>query len=280
MPPIFRFIAGSWGFLWRQPALIRAVALLIFLPLTAMHGMGVVTETVGAMNTELLAILTVLNLAATAVLAWGIACVLIVGRRFLRAKAGRSRTSFTAVRHQARGFVIPLLLTNILGGCLTILRGIPLALFVLTVALIADTHHSTLLVSVEQKPWLVIIALLLALPPILYGIQTILTPLIVVYEKLSFRTALNRSRTLVRTRLVHTIIVLIALSLLWVPGIIIETLIIDTAPPAIARATVSLARELLDTCALVLWLLTLTQFYKALGGNVRKAYSHNEADDE
>lgn len=266
MTPVLRFIGAGWTFFWRQPALARAAFLLVFLPMTASYYLSVPFEGLGAEN---VAVLSVLHLGLIVLLMWGIACVLTVGKRLLQSKSGRTRTSFKAVQAQARGLIIPLLLTDILRFCLAVLWGLPLALGAIVAAMMAHERNLTLLDYAFLYPWLPVLGILLAIPPALYLVQTVLAPFVVAYEKLAFRPALLRSRQLVRGRLPYTVFVSVALLLLWAPGTVASELLHRFAGEDVAFFVEPPVAALLDSTALVLWLLAMTQYFKALGGKTQ-----------
>lgn len=265
MMPALRFASASWTFFWRQPALLRVAALLVFLPMLVMDVL--LSVRIEETPAEQAAVIVVLLLAAFALLAWGTACTLVVGKRLLQAKAGRTRTSFKAVQGQARGFVATLLLTDILRACIALFWSLPavgLGLFAMTelqiTYLTSDPFNDAL------AYWYLAGVCLLLLLPLAYLALTVLAPQAVVYEKLSPRQALARSRTLVWSRVGSSLGVIVLLALLWVPGMAAEALIEDYVDPAIATFALPVTVALLDTVALVLWTLSLTQYYKALGG--------------
>lgn len=266
MKHAFRFIAGGWTFFWRQPALQRSTILLVFVPLLAMEFLD---RPFDVAHPQQLAVLVVLHIAMIILLTWGIACTLTVGRRMLQAKSGRLRTSFNAVQGQARGLIIPLLLTDILRGCITLLWGVPLAALVIIAGMLADEQNVTFVAFVRMYPWLIVLAILGVLPPVLYAIQTILTPFVVAYEKVAFRLALARSRQLVRGRLPQTTVIIVLLGLLWIPGIVLKEAIVTFAEPLVAFFVGPVVSAFFGTFALVLWLLGVTQYYKALGGKAK-----------
>jgi hypothetical protein len=267
MLPALRFVGTAWTFLRRQPALSRCAAALVFPPLLAMDYLS---ASAGSGTPQGAAVLVVLYVACTALLTWGIACVLTVGKRLLQAKAGRTRTSFRAVSSQARGLVVPLLLTNILRGCVTLLWGLPFAALVFVVATTADMRYlMDLPAFLRAYPWFVPLAIVLAVPPVLYALRTVLVPMVVAYEKLGFRPALARSAQLTKRRLGRTLAMTVLLGLLWTPGIAAEVLIDALASPSVAELAAPPVTAVLDTFSLVLWLLAFTQFYKALGGKAQ-----------
>ncbi len=263
MSPILRFIAGGWTFFWRQPALQRSTALLVFLPLAAIYELDPPT---GLDSPEQTAVLVVLNLAGFVLLTWGIGCTLTVGKRLLQAKAGRLRTSFKAVQGQARALVVPLLLTDILRMCVAVLWALPAIGIVMFGATYADALHLDFMEAIRTYPWYAAIIAAAALLPIGYLLLTSLAPLAVAYEKLSPRQALARSRQLTWPRLPRTIAVVIALLLLWAPGLLVEEVFGMYADETVTRYGSPVVVAFFDTFALTLWLLAMTQYYKALGG--------------
>lgn len=275
MTPALRFAATSWTFLWRQPALLRAAALLVLLPMLVVDVL--VTIRIEDTPAEEAAVVVVLLLAVFALLAWGTACTLVVGKRLLQAKAGRTRTSFNAVQTQARGFIAPLLLTGILRYCIALFWSLPavgLGLFAMTelqiTYLTSDPFEEA-----RAYQYLAGMCLLLLLP-LAYLALTVLAPQAVVYEKLSPRQALIRSRKLLWPRAARSLAVIIVLALLWVPSLAVEFLIATYVDPAIATFAAPVAIALLDTVALVLWTLSLTQYYKALGGKAKASKDDDE----
>lgn len=270
MAPVLRFVAGAWTFLWRQPALVRCVLALVFLPLLAEEYLD---QPMAGERPEQTAVLVVLHVAVVVFLTWGIACVLTVGRRMLQAKAGRLRTSFNAVQGQARSLIVPLLLTDILRSCVTVLWGLPL--IVAGVAFVAATDGMfddlTWTQAFDAYPWLwgvLAAAVLLALPPLVYALRTSVSPFVVAYEKIAFRPALARSLALTKKRFGRTLAVVVLLGLLWLPGTIVDMLATEFAP-AYAPLVMPPVNALFNAFALTLWLLGMTQYVKALGGKAK-----------
>ncbi|MDO8648489.1 MAG: hypothetical protein Q7R81_01775 [Candidatus Peregrinibacteria bacterium] len=175
MPSPSSLIGSAWEFYRSQPALNTVVFWLLFIPFTVMNFLtrlitpipleGPTSPWQGALqHTVPVVILLLLALAALGIVAtWGIACILLVGKRMLKTRAGRSRTSFRAVRHQAAKYILPLVLTGILRGCFTFF-------------------------------W----TLLLVIPGIIYSIRTSFYSIVVVCEGKAYRTALKRSKDAVK----------------------------------------------------------------------------------
>ncbi|MBI3331596.1 hypothetical protein HYZ99_01405 [Candidatus Peregrinibacteria bacterium] len=204
MPNLFTLIGSAWRFYRKQPALTPVVVWFLFLPLTAINILarmirpplsgvmipgtydGMIAPSPSAL---LLFLPTIFVLSLIAI--WGTACILLVGKRIIHSKAGRSRTSFSAVRKDALSYVFPLLLTGILRGCFMFF-------------------------------W----TLLFIVPGIIYGIRTIFYEVVVVAEDLRYRTALQRSKQVVRGHSWRVLFYILGLSLLlFIPATIIATIV-------------------------------------------------------
>lgn len=265
MSAILRSIGDGWTFAWKQPALLRAGVWLILLPMAVSRVLDVPLPTD---RPEYAAVVVVVQLGIAVLLTWGTACVLTIGRRLLQAKSGRMRTSFTAVRTQARGIIVSLLLTDILRGCIALFLGLPLVVFLLLTETVAHERNATVLGLIEQYPWLPLCMIPFTLLPILYLIQTSLAAMVVAYEKTAFRPALARSRALIRGHLWYMVGVLVVIGLLWVPGIVLDAVITSSSLPYAVTVSAVLTATL-NTIALVLSLLSLTLHYKKLGGGAK-----------
>ncbi len=276
MVAVLRFVAGAWTFFWRQPALLRSTFLLIFLPMLVMNYLELPFE---AEQPQQIAVLVVLHVAAIVVLTWGVACTLTVGKRLLQAKAGRLRTSFTAVQAQARGLIIPLLLTDILRACITLLWALPFCALAFYTLVITGEQNLTSAALIQNYPWIYPLGAFLALPPLLFLLRTVLAPMVVVYERISFRPALARSAALTKGRFWWTIAVVVLLALLWAPSFAVEAILRAVRDDAVILYVIPAITAFLDTFALVLWLLSITLYYKALGGRVRQAHPDNAEND-
>ncbi len=275
MSPVLRFIGTAWTFFWRQPALRPAAFLLIFLPMVAIRYLDLPA---GVGSPEQAAVLVVLTIAGLVLLTWGVASTMIVGKRLLQAKAGRTRTSFKAVRSHATGLIVPLILTDILRACIAILWSIPagaLAIYAMTTIDVPAFLNQPLL---DERPFFYLSGIcLLLLLPAWYLVRTTLAPFVVAYEKTAFREALNRSKQLTGTHMARTLLVTTVLGLFWVPGTLIDLFLDRAIDPTAALIAGPIAASAVDTVAWMVWLLGLTQFYKALGG---KAKATEKDDDE
>jgi uncharacterized membrane protein len=111
-------------------------------------------------------LLLIVDLILSIIILWGSICVMLIGKRLLRKKAGRSRSSFRTVRLEASHFVLPLFFTAILRACFTIFWG-----------------------------------LLLIVPGIIYALRTSFYNLTVIFEGKTLRRALRRSKVITYGRL-------------------------------------------------------------------------------
>jgi uncharacterized membrane protein len=232
MPNLLSLISESWEFLRRQQAITHVGFWFLFLP-TLVAGLladaemreAAILETMP----ELKALLGLAYLSLSLVVIWGTVCILNIGKRLLQAKAGRTRTSFKAVRVQSAKVYIPFLLTSILRVIFTLL-------------------------------W----AVLLIVPGIVYFIRTVFAPVIVVCEGLAYRPALNRSKEVTEGKFWDVFLTIIGLSLLTlIPAQIfagICTAIAKNAPPAIILAA-DTASGIILTLALIVYLLSLILAY-------------------
>lgn len=267
MLPAFRFVGASWKFFWRQPALRTATIALVFFPLLAMSYLDM---DAAAESAEHAAVLVVLYIGAAVILTWGTACILIVARRLLQAKAGRLRTSFKAVRGHAAGMIVSIILTEILRGCITLLWSLPAVALAIYALSIIDVPQLLSAPFDDQRPFFFLlgICLLLVLPAV-YAMLTSLSSHVVVFEKVAFRQALKRSRQLTQAHAGRTLVVTAILGLFWLLSPLAD-LAFQLHASADARLFVApIVRALCDTTATVVWYLGLTQFYKALGGKAK-----------
>lgn len=175
MPNIFTLIGSSYEF-YRTHPVLNAVLLWFFvvpnmardiltrLVLSEAYLPGfseralLDTQGSGAFILFLLGSLTV-EIIGT----WGIAAVLVSGKRMLQSKAGRKQSSFATLQREAQKYVLPLVLTGILYSCFTIF-------------------------------WM----LLLIIPGIIYAIRAGFYNIVIVHEDLDYREALNRSIAVVK----------------------------------------------------------------------------------
>lgn len=263
------FIGEAWIFASKQPALLRSGFFLVFLPMLAGEILPLPESDA---RPEIIAVAVVAQLALAVLVLWGSACTLTVGRRLLQAKAGRTRTSFMAVQEQARGLVIPLLLTEILRSCIAFFWALP-GIAAAILLILGDRSAfdagdiTTVLIG---RPWIIGVVCLLLLLPAIYLLLTSLTPMVVAYEKISFRAALKRSRLLVKG---HIGELLVVQGFLWlcliVPAYLAYGLLTLLPPFPGSFVVAALPFCALGAAGSVLWILCLTLYYKELGGKVK-----------
>lgn len=123
----FALIGTAWNFYKKQPVLNEIAFWLFFVPVALVDALSGV---LGIAHTQSLEDFSME--ATTVVLAvpmlcfvlyftfWGQACVLTVAKRLVSSPAGRNRTSFKAVRTQAKKYIGPLFLTELLRGIFTV----------------------------------------------------------------------------------------------------------------------------------------------------------------
>ncbi|MBM3227565.1 hypothetical protein FJZ27_01725 [Candidatus Peribacteria bacterium] len=163
-------ISTSLSYARTQQTLVGVTLWLLLLP-------GVVVQTVPRLMEEragdvlfltttqqssFILITFLIMLACSVVMLWGGACVIVIGRKLVRSRAGRKRSSVRSVMGEARTYIIPLILTGILRACMTLL-------------------------------W----SLLLVIPGIIYAVRTSMYSIIVITEGISYRASLRRSKEIV-----------------------------------------------------------------------------------
>lgn len=199
-----RYTAEATGFLWKQPALWSVTLLLIALPSWLVTLCGRLTEESGPiLQTGVPAFLqandpTGYSLIFASVLLflltlWGVAGVMLVGRRMIGNRAGRARTSLSSVLRDSAPFVFPLFFTSILQLArilVWLLPAIAVALGLVGLAFVIRTPNSELILIVL----LPLLMLVLTLPAVLYAIRTSFFSVVILAEDIHYEAALRRSR--------------------------------------------------------------------------------------
>ncbi|TSC58929.1 MAG: hypothetical protein Greene041619_307 [Candidatus Peregrinibacteria bacterium Greene0416_19] len=199
----FSILAEAWMFFRKQPALNAVLVAFLILP-----GWGINIFVRLSDPDDLLSVTTagrflartdpyhiiplVLSLVLLILYFWGMAGVLLVGKRMIQNRAGRSRSSFAAVRRGSARLVLPLLLTHLLRFCFGLYWGL---LFIIPATILFFANRSIFL------PLL----LPLLLPAILYQIRTSLFTAALAAEGKAYREALRRSRDITRGHLLITV---------------------------------------------------------------------------
>ncbi len=178
---------------------------------------------------EMLLMLVLAQIVLALLLLWGTTSILIIGKRILQAKSGRTRTSLHIVTSQVKTFFLPLLLTSILRSLLTILWGF-----------------------------------LLVVPGIVYFFRTIFYPVVVICEDIAYRPALQHCVQMSKGKLASIAWAIIQLSLYtFIPAQIIAILLnifVETLPTG-AMIAADVISSIIFATAVVLYLLSLISIY-------------------
>lgn len=288
-----RLLAEAWAFLRSQPALTNVFLWLLLAPVLLMDLLNEYwpegdTDAVRQIGNVGFLLATLLFVVVSY---WGLASVLLVARRMVIHRAGRSRTSFKAVRRGSIRMILPLFFTSLLRTIVTIewslLAALPALLFVLgsqpcraTLSPLISAA-GTILNGGTADPFNVFVAqflqrcgpmffaLPLLIPAAIYQLRTVFFAVVVTSEDLRYRDALRRSRSIVRGRTWQVLWVLLALGvILFVPVTIaggiaqfLQTAFLPDLPILSA-----LLYDVLYAGAGFLFLLSLVAFY----GKLRK----------
>lgn len=284
MPNLFTLIGNAWRFYRKQPALNAVVFWFLFLPLAALNVLTRMLmppegstmgpdEYVGMMKDSPAAILVFLPamLILSFIAIWGTACILLVGKRLIQSKAGRARTSFASVRKDAIPYVLPLFLTGILRACFTFFWALPgvLILFAGIIFWVSAVGNPSMIIT-ENSPWMWLVIFLLPfsfIPSIIYNFRTAFYEVVVVGESKFYRTALQKSKQVVRGHTWRVFFYIVGLSVvLFAPPSMIasrlETLIVAVEPRFAPASDVFSAA--LGSGATLLFLLANMSLYGAL----------------
>jgi uncharacterized membrane protein len=245
MPNIFTLIGTSWDFYKSQPVLRTVLFWLILLPLAMLLATseffaeeamlneytfeGVIQ---GVQSPAPLLLFILLQLVLGVVMLWGIACVLLVGKRLLQTRAGRTRSSFSVVRKQAGRFVGNLFITDVLRSCFTFF-------------------------------W----ALLLIVPGIIYFVQTFFFAIAIVCEGKGYREALLHSKSVVKGHTRTALLYLAGLAgAIFLPLLVIDSISIELVfrtVPGLMRFTY-LISAYLYSLGIVIFMLSTMSLYAQL----------------
>lgn len=128
----FAILGQALSFYKKQPVLNEIAFWLMFLPVATIDALGGLTDTAyaqGFANAQALSGMTPMEIAIAipifVVIVYffilGQACTLMVAKRLVSSPAGRTRTSFKAVRNQAKKYVAALFMTELLRSAITLL---------------------------------------------------------------------------------------------------------------------------------------------------------------
>lgn len=148
---------------------------------------------------------------------WGYASMLLLCKRLVMPKQGRSRSSFRAVRRESLHLVMPLLFTNILRNVFILYRALLYILPAIFFAIGMEECRGPFAVSLETLRSCSVLWILfpLLIPAIIYFLRTTVADMAVVIDDLDPREALKRSKELMRGRSWHVLRIFIALNLLF-----------------------------------------------------------------
>lgn len=222
-------LGASWSF-WRKQSLLLQVNVWLFILPTfiiqlLLRSMDRLPE--GSTEIELLLSLAIFALYLVSIA--GIISVLIVGKRLLQTKSGRSRSSLAFVRTEALPLVLPYMLTYILRSIFTLLWGI-----------------------------------LLVIPGIVYVLRTALFPVVLVYEGVGYREGLKRSKDLTEGKFgsVALSIILLGVVTLLLPQLLSSVFIsMVQGAPLPLLLTADLASSIVLAVGMSIYLLSLVQLY-------------------
>lgn len=296
-------IRTSWEFYRKQPALNAVLLWLLILPAALQELLPYIPWQRGILYENGLDRLVYMLVAVTLMVVslWGVASILLVGRRLIQSRAGRSRTSFRAVRNQAAPLIVPLVFTSLLRSFVTtywaLLFLVPGLLFMVSspmcnavipnsIGLLLDATPS----SIRQAVLLLarscsIVAWLLPLlvPAIVYNIQTTFFPIVLMTEKKRYRMALRRSKEVMHGQFWPTVWRLLQISiLLFVPASLVVSWIttsIEYFEPRLAPLSLLLSFTI-SSIAGLLSLLCSVQLYGALRDRHDGRPKHVSPDDE
>ena len=231
MSNVFTLVGKSWDFKKSQPVLRPVLFWLLFIPMSALLLMETYLET-NQPSPDLIVGIGFLHIVVIALLLWGVACVTLVGKRLLKSKAGRARSSFATVRKQAARSVVNLFFTDILRGCITIL-------------------------------W----SLLLIIPGIIYQIRTYFYFVAIVCEGKGYREALQHSKKTVKGQTWAALKGIVGLFfVIFIPLLVMDTVLtgaLYTFEPKLLQATY-LITAYLYSFGIVLLLLSSISLYAEL----------------
>lgn len=266
----FVLLRTAWQYFWKHRALQTILVWFFILPEVLQMLLGktdapppfLITAYREWQLAELLGILASIGLSI--IVLWGSACVLLIGKRMIQNKAGRSRTSFRSVRKDALPLIVPLFFTSLLQLCFLFYRSllylVPAGILL---SLLALGFHSPIL-SLEYLPWLFLALTPLLLPALLYYCRTFFFSIALVSEGVTYRKALRRSSELVTGKippLFWRIVILMLFTI--IPSSLISSGVELTLPapsPLLLLLSALLRSTLLSFTSLIFVLATVALF--------------------
>ncbi len=278
--PTLSLLGQAWAF-YRKNAVFNAILLwLAVIPLTAVQVLG---PLLAPEEPRLkLAFDIALLVFQVFLLAWSSAAVLLVGKRMIQNRAGRSRTSLRSVVQESAPSVLPLLLTGLLRACIVLQYSLLFILPAIAVVLapglcggifasVPGTGGVALMKTLSRCTALPLLLPLLV-PAFVYGVRTAFYAVALVVDDAPYREALRRSTDFARGRFWETLcLLLVPALLLLVPSEILgvaSVRMLVLIDPQWEPVGVLLATAVTEFAAL-LYALTLVAAYGRLRG--RKA---------
>ena len=288
-----RLLGDSWTFLRKQPALVQVLLWFLIAPMVVLDLLDAYwpesavesSRQIGQMGYGLA------QLVMGFLGFWGFCCVLLVGRRMVINRAGRSRTSFTSVRREALRLIIPVFVTSLLRSFMTFYWSLLYILAALAFVFVYAPCHEAILSGVRpllhaldaadmgmsqsilqhmfRECDVVFLLLPLLIPSLIYQLRTVFFAAIVASDNLRYRDALRRSRAVVRGRSWRVLWILAALTvMLFVPVQIVSVLISQIQQVAAPQLRIisAVADDVLYACSGLLFTLGLIALY----GKLRK----------
>ncbi len=267
--PIKR-VGEAWGFVHKHPVLQHVTLWLIIVPAylnTIFSRLQEQSDIVidGTLpSTRMMMLYLLLVLLILIVSTWGIAAILVVAKRLLGSPAGRTRTSIRTVLAQGAAFVPQLILTDILWTCTTFLLTLP--------ALVAGgvlLWHFNLPVAAG------VVAIVLAILPVVYMIRTSFYSVVIVGEGIAYRAALKQSSALVSGRTWSIALHLFVLSLLsFAPAVlfsaIVEGFVGEMSLGSLAGISANTAESALQGIGQLLFMICTVSLYSEMRTPVMK----------
>ncbi len=275
-----RILQESWEYLRKQPVLSWVLVWLLILPTVLSSWVDRVWKAQrgfvpgNALHFEPLDLFYLsLSIFFALLTLWGVSAVLLVGKRMVVRRAGRTRSSFRRVILDALPMVFPLLLTSILQQCLVFYRAL---LYIIPVGMAFYVIHRALLGPADAARAAFLSLLILSpllIPAVVYWLRTILFPAVFGCEEKAYREALQRSSALIRGRFGPVVLTILALALLtFLPAIIISwvTALLTPAGPVLLPYAMDIIHAALSSTALLMFILAMTGLYGRLKENAPK----------
>lgn len=273
------FLREAFAFARKQPAFHAVVLWLIFLPSMLLTLFGHLSTPGDTMEMPKLRAFLDANdphmlsialgfIAFQLWLWWGMASILVIGRRLIGNRAGRARTSFQTVAGEAAASVFPLFFTSILQMAGVLLWGLIPFVGGFVLALVFGGKEPFFAgISSAHAAILIVTVMVLSLPALIYSLRTSFFSVIVMAEEnMRYRAALRQSKKVIRGRWIRTFLCMLVITVgsFFIPFIL--SFFADRIATASAPLTfgVDVVMNLVNSYATLLWLLSQTLLYGAL----------------